>query len=329
MEVYKRILSYLSENDNGEFIDITHLDSDFKFLSNKARELATPGYIKIASSGVYILGDRNGIPTTYGNKENLKNIKAKILLSGHEYLKKLPNEIIVKPQVTKSKKIESLNSLIYEVRTSVAFERSKVDNFVIRAQQIIAYVDGSDSQYLSEINIFKAENLILEDVIADWQEKLLMILEQLKAKIYFEDIDDYSINLEKIYVSDVRINQLKEIENVGFDLMKLIQLCKELNDASRLENYYTVGMLVRTIINHVPPIFLQSNFDSVVNQYKSNGNTKSFKETIEHLEKSSRKIADSYVHSIVRSQEILPTEVQVDFKQGLDVLLGEIVRILK
>ena len=42
----------------------------------------------------------------------------------------------------------------------------------------------------------------------------------------------------------------------------------------------------------------------------------------------SRFLADSYLHQQVRANESLPNETQVDFRSGLDVLLGEIKVIL-
>jgi len=48
-----------------------------------------------------------------------------------------------------------------------------------------------------------------------------------------------------------------------------------------------------------------------------------------HLDKSSRKIADAFLHTHIRNKEVLPNKTQVNFSRDLDVLLGEIVRILK
>lgn len=84
-------------------------------------------------------------------------------------------------------------------------------------------------------------------------------------------------------------------------------------------------MLIRAIIDHVPPIFGATNFQNV---YSQNG-TKSFKQHMEHLDKSSRKIADSYLHGHIRNKESLPNNTQVNFSQDIDVLLAEICRILK
>jgi hypothetical protein len=89
--------------------------------------------------------------------------------------------------------------------------------------------------------------------------------------------------------------------------------------------YLSTAMLIRAIIDHVPPIFEKNSFTEVVNNYGG----KSFKDSMKNLENSSRKIADAYLHTQIRNKEVLPNSNQVDFSNDLDVLLAEIFRILK
>ena len=128
----------------------------------------------------------------------------------------------------------------------------------------------------------------------------------------------------KPYVDLSRISELEELDQTNYNFKKLIQYCKELNLASENEMYFSIAMIVRSILNHVPPIFGFSTFLEVVNNYKG---TKSFKEIIKHLEESCRKIADSYLHEQIRKKENLPNRIQVDFSANLDVLLSEVCRI--
>lgn len=65
----------------------------------------------------------------------------------------------------------------------------------------------------------------------------------------------------------------------------------------------------------------------MANNYGDGG--KSFKDAMKRLDSSLRSIADSYLHVQVRSKEVLPTRIQVNFAQELDVLLQEIVRVLR
>ena len=127
------------------------------------------------------------------------------------------------------------------------------------------------------------------------------------------------------YVNPDRIHELTEIKDTRFDLTKLLRLCKDLNICSQHGALLAVPMIVRGIIDHVPPIFEKEKFSEVANNY--NG-SKSFKASMQHLHNSSRNIADSYLHTQIRSKEAMPTETQINFKNDLDVLLQEIVRIL-
>jgi hypothetical protein len=84
-------------------------------------------------------------------------------------------------------------------------------------------------------------------------------------------------------------------------------------------------MLIRAILDHVPPIFSGTKFEDV----KAKHGGKSFKDQMDHLDNSSRKIADAALHEQVRRKEALPTMTRVYFAPALDTLLGEIEAKLK
>jgi hypothetical protein len=50
---------------------------------------------------------------------------------------------------------------------------------------------------------------------------------------------------------------------------------------------------------------------------------------MQHLENGARKIADSHLHVQIRKKEVIPTFLQVNFSQYLDVLLAEVIAILQ
>ena len=126
------------------------------------------------------------------------------------------------------------------------------------------------------------------------------------------------------YVNKERIEELKQIGDSKYDLKKLIRFCEELNIDFKNKCYLSTIMVLRAILNHVPPIFNQKNFTEVISNYGG----KSFKESMKFLEESSRKIADGVCHEVIRGKEVLPNETQVDFSNNLDQLLAEIYRIL-
>lgn len=127
------------------------------------------------------------------------------------------------------------------------------------------------------------------------------------------------------FVDKGRVEELRKISDPNFDLTRLIRKCEELNSNFASSSFFSTALLVRSIIDHVPPIFEKANFSDVAGAH----GTKSFKDSMTHLDKSSRKIADAFLHTHIRSKEVLPNKTQVNFSRDLDVLLGEIVRILK
>lgn len=128
---------------------------------------------------------------------------------------------------------------------------------------------------------------------------------------------------DKNFIHISRIDELKRLKIEDFDFKKLVKMLEEINDNYSLENYLSVSMLGRSIINHIPPIFNYKSFNEVANNYGS----ASFKKNMGSLNISMRSIADSYLHEPIRKKESLPNENQIDFSRELDFLLAEIIRI--
>ncbi len=103
-------------------------------------------------------------------------------------------------------------------------------------------------------------------------------------------------------------------------------MLREINLCHQNRCYLAIAALTRAVLDHIPPVFGWTSFAEVVNNY---GGGRSFKHSMTHLDASARKIGDQHLHTRVRSSEVLPTIVQVDFSNDLDVLLSEIARILK
>lgn len=185
------------------------------------------------------------------------------------------------------------------------------------------------------IYVPEQEAQITQDVIGDilsyghiptsYRKRLQVELDQLIQRV--QQVDTQKKKEPQVLVDIDRIRELREINSQDFDLTKLIQLCEELNECYISECYFAVAMLTRAILDHVPPIFGIRNFPEVANNYSSG--SKSFKQHMQHLDVSLRKIADSFLHQQIRSKEVLPNKTQINFSNDIDVLLGEIVRVLK
>jgi hypothetical protein len=128
------------------------------------------------------------------------------------------------------------------------------------------------------------------------------------------------------FISEERLAALRATDQSEFDCARLIRLCEELNESWKAGSLLSVAMATRAVLDHVPPIFKARVFAEVANSYAGGG--RSFRTSMDHLENSARAIANAHLHVQIRQRESLPTRTQVDFSRDLDVLLGEIVRIL-
>lgn len=123
------------------------------------------------------------------------------------------------------------------------------------------------------------------------------------------------------YVAQKRLSEIRSLPDDKWDFSKLNQLCVELNAAHKSNSHYATAMLVRAITDHIPPLFDVDTFGQLASQV----GTRSFKETMQHLDKGLRKIADGYLHQHIRRRESLPTQQQANFSAVLDLLLSEVI----
>ncbi len=117
----------------------------------------------------------------------------------------------------------------------------------------------------------------------------------------------------RYYVDPSRISALQGISGGKWDFTRLVELCREINVASHNRCHLATAMLLRTILNHVPPALGFTTFSEVANSHGGPKGQKSFKGAMQRLEGSLRAIADMHLHSPIRDREDVPTSVQVDF----------------
>ena len=60
---------------------------------------------------------------------------------------------------------------------------------------------------------------------------------------------------KRFYVDQRRLEELKAATNGEWDLKRLVRMCEELNSSYEDGSYIACSMLVRSIVDHVPPIF--------------------------------------------------------------------------
>ncbi|MBL7913956.1 MAG: hypothetical protein JNL49_02820 [Bacteroidia bacterium] len=122
-------------------------------------------------------------------------------------------------------------------------------------------------------------------------------------------------------ISQQCINELKKLQSQEYNFNKLILLLEELNMNMSKGNFYSVSMLTRAIIDHIPPLFNAKNFSEFVANLKGT----SFKSIMTKLDQTSRKIADISLHQSIEKKEILLTETQVNVFAELETLINKII----
>ena len=119
---------------------------------------------------------------------------------------------------------------------------------------------------------------------------------------------------------------VESIQSRSFDLQKLVQFCRELDFCFRNECLLAVAALTRALLDHVPPIFAKQSFAEVANNYAESQSFGELRCGTCRIQPES--IGDAHLHVQIRQRESLPTPTQVNFSNDLDVLLGEVVRLL-
>jgi len=127
-----------------------------------------------------------------------------------------------------------------------------------------------------------------------------------------------------------RIEELRRLIGCKPDPRRLVRICEEINIAFDNDCWMSAGLLTRTLINHVPPVFEQPNFEAVANNYGGDPKKqRTFRDNAKKLQEVAKNIGDLIAHEQMRPVESLPARTQVDFSNELDVLLQEVARLLR
>lgn len=130
-----------------------------------------------------------------------------------------------------------------------------------------------------------------------------------------------SVKANTAFLEPSVLAELRGAKSQNFDFVKLIRLCEELNDAYGRANYLSCALLIRAVMNHVPPVFGCQTFAQVTAQ-----SGRSLKALFQRLEDSARPIADLHTHALIRAKELVPTKHQVEpYKAGFELLIQEVI----
>jgi len=229
-------------------------------------------------------------------------------------------------------RLEKLEKLLDDPRTTAGFESQ--DTCIEWASRVAPLLKFNQIYYKTfMINMHQLSLPLSRDKSMSLLRTMIsqsrMAVEELRAELEDQEVSTQpakSGNPGGNYVHLDRLDSLRSIESRSFDLQKLIRLLEELNASFNGGCYLSTVMLLRAVLDHVPPIFGMKSFGEVANNCPG---SQSFRASMKNLENSSRKIADQHLHTQIRDRESLPNVLQVDFSPDLDVLLSEIVRLLR
>jgi|HubBroStandDraft_5_1064220.scaffolds.fasta_scaffold06411_6 hypothetical protein len=146
------------------------------------------------------------------------------------------------------------------------------------------------------------------------------IAADIKWELENPSLDDYA-DIAQTLIAPKLLKSLREAESANYDFTKLRGYCKEINSSFYSGNFVACLLLMRTVLNHIPPVFGYQTFKEVVSN-----SGKSLKENLEHLDNGLRKLADLYAHQTIKAREQYATKSQVEpFRPQFELLLQEVL----
>jgi hypothetical protein len=165
-------------------------------------------------------------------------------------------------------------------------------------------------------------NVEIDDLYSAYDAKaeLDALIPDIETVLEFADNIGASAGVNMCIVEPSLIARLAEKKSNAVDVGTLIKMCREINSSYAHCNILATVLLMRTVLNHVPPVFGHENFTQVV----ANAG-RSLKESFEHLENGLRKVADFHAHRKITASESYPSIVQVEpFKPQFELLLQQV-----
>lgn len=112
-------------------------------------------------------------------------------------------------------------------------------------------------------------------------------------------------------------------QSAAIDCVFVARVCREINSCYSQGHNIAALLLMRTILNAVPPVFGHETFPQLV---AASG--KSLKGSYQYLEDGLRKVADFHAHSMVGRVRSYPTAAQVEpFKPQFELLLQQVLAV--
>jgi hypothetical protein len=129
-------------------------------------------------------------------------------------------------------------------------------------------------------------------------------------------------SLTPSFIDPALLERIRRLQSKKFNLAKLVRFAEELNENYDRGNYLSCTLLIRAIINHVPPLFGCTTFGQV-----AASSPKSVKALLNQLEEGARDVGDLHTHDTVDRFSTPPTRNQLEpYKPPMEILFNEIER---
>lgn len=161
-------------------------------------------------------------------------------------------------------------------------------------------------EFIQDAYTLRAELLGVIDALRDLDEK---------------ELTKRRTALQAPFIEEKIIAELGGARFQNFDTAKFVKFCEELNDCYIRGNYLSCLLLIRAVMNHVPPLFGAQTFSEVVSQ-----SGRSVKKILAPLEETARPLADFHNHMFIRRKEVLPARGQVEpYRTAFEMLISEVI----
>lgn len=155
----------------------------------------------------------------------------------------------------------------------------------------------------------------------DARAELDALLPDIEAALERADESALDVGGSAWFIDPALIDQLSTATSPDLDVTFLVRMCREINSCFAHGNLVATTLLMRAVLNYVPPLFAQESFPQVVAHIG-----RSLKDSFDHLEKGLRKIADFHTHRRIAATEFYPSPAQVEpFKPQFELLLQQVV----
>lgn len=191
-------------------------------------------------------------------------------------------------------------------------------HLIIQLQRLAAPVlPEAERERLNSINV-EIDNIYS---VYEANAELDTLLPDIEIAIADIDADLLNIGTAAKIVEPTVIERLEALCSKDFDTAVLVRLCKEINSCFFHGNIVATALMMRTVLNYIPPVFGHTTFSQVTAQ-----SGKSMKTAFSTLEEGLRKIADFHAHRKITAIDIYPSAIQVEpYKPQFAVLLDMVL----